>query len=133
MKSRLISLVGIVAAWFVLDYVFHGVLLMPEYMATMNLWRPAAEMNTALSVTVMVLSALSFVFIYCRLVPNKTLENGIKLGAFVGALVAIYAGVGPYIWLPITTKIAAVWAIANFVKFTAAGAIVGYVVTDNMD
>ena len=132
MTQRLISTALIVLSWFILDMVFHAKILMADYMATAQLWRPAAEMSPVFSLVIAALAAIVFVLIYCRLVSEKTMKNGLKLGLLVGLLTGIYFGVGSYAYMPITTKIAAVWGLASLVKFTVAGAIAGKFVTESV-
>jgi hypothetical protein len=132
MKQRLIATALIVVAWGVLDYLFHGILLHANYEATAQLWRPMAEMKTGLMNVISIVSALLFILIFCRMVPEKTLQKGIKLGVLVGLLIGVSMGIGAFTYMPITVKIAAVWAIAAVVKFTIAGAITGKIVTTNL-
>ncbi|MBT5954725.1 hypothetical protein HOG98_08395 [bacterium] len=128
MKQRLIATALISVAWSALDFLFHGVLLMGEYTATASLWRPVAEMKNGMMTLVTVLTALVFVLIYCQLIKEKTMKNGIKLGGFIGLLVGIGMSLGTYSYMPITIKIAVVWFIAVMVKYIVSGAITGYLV-----
>jgi len=131
MKQRLLATLGIVVSWFVLDYLFHNVILMGDYSATASLWRPMGEMNCWVMYSVTVIKALVFVLIFCQMVSPKTLEKGIKLGVLVGVLVGVGMA-GSYAYMPITCKIALVWLVSEIVKFTAAGAIAGFIVKKEM-
>jgi hypothetical protein len=132
MKQRLIATALIVAAWAVLDYIFHGVMLHSAYEATAHLWLPMAEMKTALMNSVSIITALLFVLIFCQMVQEKSLSKGIKLGVLVGLLVGISMGIGSFSYMPITVDIAIGWTLVGLIKYTLAGAIVGKVVTTNI-
>lgn len=131
MKERLIATALIVVAWFGLEFVIHGQLLMDQYSATASLWRPMAEMKNGLGMIANILVALTFVLTYCNLVQNKSLERGLRLGLLVGVIVGIGAA-SSYVWMPITTTIAAGWFLAKLVNFVVAGFIVGKVVTHEL-
>ena len=130
MKSRIVSTIAITILWSLLDFIFHAKILHPDYILTSNLWRPMSEMNQIGMTLVTVLSALVFVIIYCRIVSDKTFEKGIKLGILTGILMGIGAA-SSYLHMPITIKIATVWFLANLIKLTLAGAVVGKLVTTN--
>jgi hypothetical protein len=130
MKKRIIAVVSVVVSWALLDFVFHGTILMSDYSATAQLWRPMAEMSPLFMNIIALLAALIFVFVYCRLISGKSVKHGMLFGLGIGLLTGIYFGIGSYGWMPITVKIAGVWAIADIVKFTVAGAIAGYFVKE---
>ncbi len=132
MKSRLLAVLGIIVSWMILDYLFHGVLLMADYTATASLWRPMTEFKTGIMQLVGVVTAFAFVVIFCNLVSNKTMKKAVKLGTLVGLIVGTLQANG-YSYMPITTTIAVGWFFANFVKFTVAGAITGFFVKTDLE
>ena len=128
MKQRLLAVVAIATAWFVLDIMIHGSFLAAEYAATAQLWRPMEDMNPLFSNGVALITAFLFVLIYCQLISGKSLQKALRLGVFVGLLFGMYGGIGSYAYMPITSTIAVGWAISNLIKFSVAGAITGYFV-----
>jgi len=88
-------------------------------------------MKNGLGLIANVLIAFSFVFTYCNLVQNKSLERGLRLGLLTGVIVGI-GSASSYVWMPITTTIAAGWFLAKVVNFVVAGFIVGKIVTHEM-
>lgn len=132
MKSRLFAVVGILVSWMILDFLFHGVWLISEYTETAFLWRPMEEMNNVLMHVVSVVTAFSFVFIFCNVVSGKTMQKALKLGGLVGLMVGTVES-GSYSYIPITTTIAVGWFVANLVKFTVAGAITGFFVKKDLE
>mgnify|MGYP006433746781 FL=1 len=126
MKDRIIGAVAIVAAWFLLDIVFHGMLLVSEYEATAHLWRGAEGMDPIFNNVVAFVTALIFILVYTRFVSGRSMDTAIRFGAYIGLLVGVGFGIASYGWMPITPMIAGGWAVANLVKYTVAGAITGY-------
>ena len=132
-KQRLLAMILIVVAWSGLNYLFHHVILLADYQATASLWRSMADMRMGLMNLKTVLTAIIFVFIYCRFVRPKSCSNGIRFGLAVGLLQGIPMGLGSFSYMPITEKIAIVWLISAVVSYIVAGAIVGKIVTTESD
>lgn len=132
MKQRLIATGIIFLAWSLLEWFFHGFILMGDYAATAHLWRPMAEMNMPLMVVIRLVTSLLFVLIYCQVVSEKNMTRALKLGGITGLMVGLSGGLGSYAYMPITLKIAVVWTVAIFANFLVAGAIVGKVVTKEL-
>lgn len=127
MKSRLLAVLSILVVWMGIDFLFHGIWLMPDYTQTAVLWRPMAEMKSGLMHSVSVVTAFLFVFIWCTLISEKNSQKAIRLGVGVGLIVGIMQA-GGYSYMPITTTIAIGWFFANLIKFSMAGIITGFLV-----
>jgi len=133
MKQRLIATAVIVVLWLILDYIFHGVILMGDYSATAQLWRPMEDMKAIPMNLATIATALVFVILFCQMIKDKTREKGIKLGVYVGLIVGIGMSLGTYSYMPITIKIAAIWFISTLVKYVVAGVVVGSIVTKELE
>ena len=120
--------VAIFAAWAAVDYVLHGLLLRATYEASVDLWRPAGQMNMPLVYGVTVVLIACFVLIYQLLVAKKSLSAGIFLGVLYGLTTGIASGFGTYIHMPLPLTLAWGWFLGGLVKGLAAGAIVGAVI-----
>jgi hypothetical protein len=129
MKQSLLASLAIFVAWGLLDFFFHGVLLMGDYTATASLWRPMDQMNPILMHGATFVGAVLLTWIYGAFISNKSVSKGFKFGASLGLLMGVVAGFAPYAWMPITLKIAEVWALAYVFKYAVAGAIMGKIMT----
>ena len=128
MKQNLIAVVAIFIAWFMLDYVIHGLILQSSYAASQGLWRPYEEMKYGLLYFVIFVSAVTFVLIYSSFFKEKTLGTGIKYGLLFGIGAGISMGYGTYSIQPIPYPIALTWFLGTLVESVVAGALVGTIV-----
>ena len=83
-KKIIIASFAVFVAWFVLDYLIHGVLLMPTYEETASLWRPVEEMKPWLMWIVNLITALCLVSIYAIYFKEKNLKTGVMFGLLTG-------------------------------------------------
>jgi hypothetical protein len=130
MKRIVLAVIAVYAAWAVMDYVIHGVILSSAYMQTAQLWRPMAEMKMGLMRVVMVLVAISFVLIYAKLISRKSLKKATIYGALFGFGYGVSMGYGSYAYMPITYTIAFTWFFGSLAEMTVAGLIVGSIIKD---
>ena len=79
-KRTVWAVVAVFAAWSILDFILHGVLLRSTYEATANLWRPMDQMNKPLMYFVTLVFSACFVLIY------ELLVEAIAAGAIVGTI-----------------------------------------------
>ncbi len=127
-KRAALAVLAIFITWSVLDFVIHGVLLMPIYAATASLWRPMEEMNRPMMMVVTLVTAVCFVAIYALLMEKKSLATGLKFGALFGVASGVSMGFGSYSYMPIPWSLAAAWFLGVFVEAVVAGALAGMMV-----
>jgi hypothetical protein len=127
-KRTLWAIVAVFIAWSILDFILHGLLLRPTYVATASLWRPMDQMNMPLMYFVTLVFTVCFVLIYRLLVGQKSLASGIRFGALFGLATGISMGFGSYSYMPIPLTLAWSWFIGSWVEAIAAGAIVGAII-----
>ena len=84
MKKLILAVIVVFVALSVMDFVLHGLILGPTYEATAELWRPMEEIKAWQMHVVTFLLTIPFVLIYCHLIDNKSLANGIKYGVLFG-------------------------------------------------
>ena len=130
-KRTILAVVAVFLAWSLLDVVIHQVILMGEYGATANLWRPPAEIMIGLIYVVTLISAVVFVSIYKFLICRKELGRAIQYGLLCTALaVGIGMGYGSFAVMPLTHTIALGWFLGTVVQGGVAGALLGLIVKE---
>ena len=127
MKRTVLAIVLVFIAWSILDFLIHGVILQASYAATMDLWRPSAEMKMGLMHVVVLISSIAFVFIYKVLCGEKDAMKGMKYGIWFGVAVGVGMGYGTYSFMPIPYSMALTWFLGAVVEGAAAGLLVGSV------
>lgn len=129
-KKLAISTVAIYIAWFILDYLIHGVILKGTYEATAHLWRPMEEMKTGVMVVVGLIAALAFAYVYITMISPKSMANAVKYGLILGVGWGVSVGYGSYAVMPIPYPLALTWFLGTVVEMAVAGGILGLVVKD---
>ncbi len=127
-KQTARSVLAIYLAWNVLEFVLHGVILKPTYLATTELWRPLGEWKYGVGQVVMAVSAAAFALLYVRLIGNKCLRTALCYGFLFGIMGGAVAGYGTYSARPIPHHVALTLFFAKLIKMTLASLIVGMIV-----
>ena len=130
MKKVILSVVAVFVAWSALDFVIHGVILLPTYQATASLWRPMAEMKMRVMYLSVLIAALAFVCIYSQLVSQKGVATGLKYGLWFGLGTGVSVGYGSYAVMPIPYHMALVWFLGSLVEATVGGLLVGSIIRE---
>ncbi len=104
------------------EFVWHGMLLMDHYEATMHLWRPKAEMQAyfpyVLATQLAFVAALAFVF--TRNYEGKGLSEGLRFGLALGVLLGI-GQFGMYAYMTIPLALAALWFVGAVFEVAGLG------------
>lgn len=129
-KRTILAVVAVFLAWSLLDIVIHQLVLMGEYGATVDLWRPPDEMMIGLIYVVTLISAVVFVGIYKFLICRKELGRAIQYGLLFGVAIGIGMGYGSFAVMPLTHTIALVWFLGTVVQGGVAGALLGLIVKE---
>lgn len=127
-KNIILASVAVFIAWAALDYVIHGVLLMPTYEQTAQLWRPMEGMKPWLMWIVNLLSALCIVSIYAVFFREHSLKSGLLYGLLLGVAWGAGMGYGSYSYMPIPYFLAQAWFWAAVVELAVAGILMGVLV-----
>ena len=130
LKRTLLAVVAVFVAWSVLDFVIHGIFLKSAYEATVQLWRPMAEMKMGLLRVVTLIAAISFVLIYAWLITKKSVTRGLQYGLLYGLGAGVSMGYGSYAVMPITYHIALVWFLGELAECALAGLLVGAIIKE---
>ena len=129
-RDILLGSVVVFIAWAILDYLIHGVLLMPTYEQTADLWRPTGEMKPWLMWIVNLIAAVCLVAVYAVFFKAKNIRNGLVYGLLVGIAWGAGMGYGSYSYMPIPYFLAQAWFWAKVVELIVAGALMGLIVKD---
>lgn len=129
-KKIILATIAIFILWFVMDWVIHGVLLMPTYNETASLWRPMEEMKPWLMWIVNAISIVCLVFVYAYFFKEKNLKNGVIYGLLIGIAYGAGMGYGTYAYMPIPYILAQGWFWASVAEITAAGAVMALIIKD---
>lgn len=98
---------------------------MPTYQATVELWRPEAEMKTGLMHLTTLILATAFTLNYVFVVSEKSLKMGTIYGAILGVMLGTSMGLGSYCYMPIPFFLAAAWLGGTVVSLVLGGVILG--------
>jgi len=130
MKKIIIAILVVFVVWQLLDFVMHGLILRSSYEATPQIWRPMAEMKMGLLMIVSLLSAVSFVWIYARLVFPKNIWIGLEYGLFLGVAFGLGMGYGTYSTIPVPYTMALTWFLGTIIEMATAGFLVALIIKE---
>lgn len=118
---------AVFAFTFLFDWIAHGMLMKPLYMATSEQWRSVEEMGNYLGWTVMhqILLSCAFVFLFTRNYEAKGWREGLRFGMWVGIIFAIMQSAS-YSWMPIPMSIPLGWAALQLVHAVGSGIIAAW-------
>lgn len=109
---------------FVYDYIVHGIMLVPIYNDTPEIWRSPQMMEEYfpfyILFTVLIVSVLAKVFLYNY--ENKGVGEGIRFGAILGSLMGLY-GASMVCYMPISWDLALLWFASSFFQLICLGLI----------
>lgn len=131
-KHILILAVTAFVVMFGLEWLFHGIYMMPDYEATASLWRTEAEMQGLFHICLIRkgLMALAIAGLFgwaskaCGGIncPIKGAKFGLLVGLLLGA-----NDFGTYIWMDIPLELAIKWLVGNTLIGVVIGAVLGIV------
>lgn len=126
MKRFMLAFVVTFAFVFLFEGLWHGVMMVPMYEATSEVWRPPAESSMAFLILGQLLYALLISYVFTRNYEAGGIAEGLRFGLLMGLLVASIQ-VGTYSYLPIPVSITLLWVLAEVIKGLGAGAILALV------
>jgi hypothetical protein len=110
-----------------LDFLLNGVLLMPEFDATPNLWRPMAEMKMWIFFVTYAFIAYFFTLVFSKGFEGKGVMEGVRYGTYIAMMVSLPAAYGMYGSMPIPYSLALKWFLGGWVQFILCGIALTYV------
>lgn len=130
-KHILLATLGVFLVTYGFDFLYHGVLLKGDYMATASLWRTEADMKANWPVCLLYHFVLSFGIagLYCFVGKKSSCggacpATGVKFGLLLGMILGISA-FSAYIWLPMPLGLAVKWLVGNVIL----GVLLGFILS----
>lgn len=113
-------------AIFLFGFLWHGVLMKPDYMATSSLWRTDADFQRHFWILVVghLIVAFAFTGLYVSKVGVQSIATGIGYGIVIGIL-CIGVEIIRFAVEPLTRKILLMWIAGDLIQFAIVGALVG--------
>ena len=111
---------------FVFEFVLHGKLLEGMYEATMNLWRPEAEMKMPFLLASQFLFSVFVVWLFTRHYEAKGICEGTRYGLWIGLILASLP-LAAYSYMPIPLTMVIAWIVGEFVKGLGSGIVASLV------
>jgi hypothetical protein len=101
---------------------------MPQYEATMSLWRPMAEMEAMMPMCIAIKLAMSLIitYIFTRNYEAKGVGEGARFGLYIGLLLGVVQFAG-YTYLPMPMSLAVAWFITGVAYGVGAGIVASLV------
>jgi hypothetical protein len=121
-KRYIIASIAVFAAFQVMDFVVHSVILMSSYAALASIWRPdMMSLMWIMWITGLAVSFL-FVFIFCKGYENKGLMEGVRFGLIAGLFLCSNVW-GQYVIYPVPLVLAVKWFVFYMIESMIAGLI----------
>lgn len=129
LKSVILSTIAVFVTVFAFDYVFHTIIMMPDYEITAQLWRTPEDMAQyfpyiTLSQLLRSLGYAGLFMMLCKCVGGCTMLMGIRFGIIAGILIGSWS-VSSYSFMPVPLQIPLKWFAGDLVQ----GILVGVVLT----
>lgn len=111
---------------FLFGFVWHGILMKPDYLATAAQWRTEADFNAHFGILIFGHAVLAFGFtgLYVSKVGRPGAGTGLGYGIVLG-IVACGIEIIRYAVEPLTLKIIWMWIAGDLLSFALMGALVG--------
>jgi hypothetical protein len=120
-KTFWIGFIVIYAVWQCIGFLVHQILLMPQYAAIADVFRP--EIKTSL----MFVSSLLYLYLFCRIFvggyEGKGVGEGVRFGLLIGLFMSIPMAIDQYAVYPITPALAVWWFVVGVISWVIVGAI----------
>jgi len=132
----LVSTVLVALGMFIVEYVIHGIWLMPLYQQTASLWRPMSEMGMhPWCVVRLLLLAFLFSVLYCKCKKAKMeacgvdgtscpIKGSLCFGIVIGLLIGTMSA-STYLWMPIPGELAVKWFIGGIAEGIMISLVLG--------
>lgn len=122
-----VSTLAVFATMMLFNWLYHGHLLMNQYVATASLWRSEAEMQDMMWLCFLkqaVLSAI-IVWIWGKNYQNLGTGEGVRFGVMIGALLGVHMA-GAYISMPIPSSLALAWFAGEVLLGVMIGVVLSF-------
>ncbi len=111
----------------VLNFIINGVLMMPDYKATQNVWRPDMMSMMWVFHVLMLVGAFFFTFIFSKGYEGKGMMEGIRYGLYIGIWMSMGMAYGTYAMIVIPYSLALKWFLFGIVQYVIMGIVAAMV------
>ncbi len=130
-RKVILAWIVVFATIFCYEWAFHGMYMMPDYLATAELWRDNVAMQALGHIGLIRIAVMAFVIagLYCwvaRAEHGCCTKFGIKYGAMIGLLLGIKS-FGTYVYMPIPYEMAVKWLIGEVLMGVLIGVVLSFV------
>jgi hypothetical protein len=131
LKKFFLAIIVVFVALEAMSFLLHGVILTGLYKQS-TFWRPEAEMMGLMWVMYVstFLSTIGFVYIYYKLIGNKSAFRGVWYGLTYGFAVGVGMGYATYAMLPMPYGLAVSWFLGSIVEYGIAGWLTGLIIKE---
>lgn len=123
-KRFIIASVVVFVAFQVMEYIINGLILMSQYEALQNLWRPDMKTKMWIMYLTGLLVAFLFTYIFIKGREGRGLAEGVRFGMIIWLFVAVPMSLGCWVMFPIPFKLALWWIIFSLIEYIIAGLLV---------
>jgi len=130
LKKYVIAVVVVFIVIELLNIFFHGFLLSGLYKQSSAIWRPDMMRYMWVMYLATFLQSVGFVYIYYKLVSNKSPFRGVWYGLSFGFVLGMGMGYSTYGMIPIPYALAASWFWGSVVIFGIAGWVTALIIKE---
>ena len=126
-KKFWLGFVGVFVAMEIMNMLINGMLLMSDYQATQNIWRPNMMSYMWVYHVLMLCGAFFFTFIFSRGYEGKGIFEGVRYGLYIGIWISMGMAYGTFAMIPIPYSLAIKWFLSGIVQYVVMGIVVAMV------
>lgn len=124
MNRLVLAAAAVFAAFQIMDYIIHGIILMPAYEKLAHIWRPDMQEKMWIFTLSGLVMSVAFVYIFGKGYEKKGLAEGVRFGLIMGLFMNFIGSFGQYVMYPIPFGLALEWFLYGMAEFIIAGLIV---------
>ncbi len=126
-KKLWLGFIAVLVTTEIFNFLVNGVLLMPDWQATQNLWRPNMMSYMWVYHVLMVVGAFFFTFIFAKGYEGKGMMEGVRYGFYIGVWLSMGMAYGTYAMIAMPYGLALKWFLFGVVQYVIMGIVVALV------
>jgi hypothetical protein len=126
-KKLLVGFVAVFVLVFVLDYLVNNILMMSDYMNTMQLWRPVEEMKMGVILVTQLVFAFFFTFIFAKGYEGKGVMEGLRYGFYISLMMNLTGAYMTYATMPVPYMLTLKWFLYGTAEYMIYGAVLAVI------
>ena len=130
LKKYVLAVIVVFIAIELMNIVFHGFILSGLYQKSAAIWRPDMDKYMWVMYLATFLQTIGFVYIYFKLVSNKSPFRGVWYGLSIGFTIGVGMGYSTYGMIAMPYALAASWFWGCIIIYGIAGWITGMIIKE---